>query len=284
MTFPVPGQWRSETKQAKRDEKKRTSSPCSFFYAQGQALVTAARYFSDDRMLQKCRGGVAGKHRHRIHLALVGQLMASFEYMLKDFMAQVVDTTDIFDSQLKDQKWIGVDIERVLSQRVAPTTVGALLIHPTLSWSDPEEVNRRFKQILGNQVIERDEIPTLARLWIVRHSVAHNAGFVTGPDAARLGAAGLSEKVVAVDEKYVGVAFEFLCGIARRVAELCGGAVLTHWLASLQDLPADYARDGYAYDRLKLLATFVDSRPKDLPTFGEADYLRDLGEVRSRQR
>ena len=281
MTFPVPGQWRSETKQAKRDEKKRTSSPCCFFYAQGQALVTAARYFSDDKLLEKCRGGVAGKHRHRIHLALFGQLMASFEYMLKDFMAQVVDTTGIFDSRLKDQKWIGVDIERVLSQRVARTTVGALLIHPTLGWSDPEEVNRRFKQILGNQVIERDEIPTLARLWIVRHSVAHNAGFVTGPDAARLGSAGLSEKVVAVDENYVRLAFDLLCSIARRVATLCGECVLTQWLRSLDDLRPDYGRDGHTYDQLKLLATFIASRPKDLPTFGEEDYLRDLDGVRS---
>ena len=281
MTFPVPAQWRLETAQAQRDEKKRKRSPCSFFYAQGRALVTAAHYFSDDRLLHMCRGGVARKHRHRIHLALFGQLMASFEYMLKDFLAQVVDATDIFDPQLRSQKWIWVDVDRVLSQRVARTTVGALLIHPTLGWHDPEEVNSRFRQILGNQVIERDEIPTLARLWIMRHSVAHNAGFVTGPDAARLGSAGLSEKVVAVDENYVRLAFDLLCSIARRVAELCGGAVLTQWLRSLQDLPADYARDGYAYDRLKLLATFVDSRPKDLATFGEDDYLRDLDKVRS---
>ena len=281
MTFPVPGQWRLETEQAERDESKRKSSPCSFFYAQGSALVTAAKYFSDDRLLQKCRGGVARKHRHRIHLALLGQLMASFEYMLKDFLAQVVDTTDIFDPQLRAQKWILVDVDRVLSQRVAQTTVGALLIHPTLGWQDPEEVNRRFKQILGNEVIARDEIPILSRLWIIRHSVAHNAGFVTGPDAARLGSAGLSERVVALDEKYLRAAFKLLCGIARRLAEMCGGAILIQWLRSLQGLPAHYARDGYAYDRLKLLATFVASRPQDLPTFGEDDYLRDLAAVRS---
>ena len=281
MTFPVPGQWRSETKQAKRDEKKRTSSPCCFFYAQGQALVTAARYFSDDKLLEKCRGGVAGKHRHRIHLALFGQLMASFEYMLKDFMAQVADASDIFDSQLKSQKWIWLDIERVLSQRVARTTAGALLIHPSLGWHDPEQVNQRFNQVLGNEVIERDEMPTLSRLWIVRHSVAHNAGFVTAPDAARLGSSRLNEQVVAIDETYIEGSFKFLCGIARRVATLCGECVLTQWLRSLDDLRPDYGRDGHTYDQLKLLATFIASRPKDLPTFGEEDYLRDLDGVRS---
>jgi hypothetical protein len=283
MTFPVPGQWRMDTAQAERDEKKRTSSPCSFFYAQGRELVTAAHYFSDTRLLEKCRSGVARKHRHRIHLALFGQLMASFEYMLKDFIAQIVDTTDIFDSRLKAQKWIWVDIERVLSQRVARTTASALLIHPTLGWHEPEEVNKRFKQVLGTKVIERDEMPTLSRLWIIRHSVAHNAGFVSGPDAARLGSSALNEKVAAVDQTYMTVAFDFLCTIARRVAEVCGGAVLTQWLGSLDDLPADYARDGDTYGRLKLLATFLASRPRDLPAFGEADYVNDLDGVRSRQ-
>lgn len=281
MRFPVPGEWRLDTKQADRDEKKRRSSPCSFFYGQGRALVNTASYFSDDRLLQKCRGGVARKHRHRIHLALFGQLMASFEYMLKDFLAQVVDATDIFDSRLRSQKWIHVDVERVLSQRVAQTTAGALLVHPTLGWHDAEQVNSRFNDILGNEVIDHAEIPTLSRLWIVRHSVAHNAGFVTGPDAGRLGSGKIGEKVVAVDEDYVLDAFQFLSTIARRVAKVCGRGVLKRWLHSLHDLPPDYSRDRDTYDPLKLLATFVSSRPRDLPTFGEDDYLRDLEQVRS---
>jgi hypothetical protein len=283
MTFPVPTVWRLDTAQAERDEEKRRNSPCSFFYAQGRALVTAAEYFSDARLLENIRGGVARKHRHRIHLALFGQLMASFEYMLKDFLAKVLDATDIFDSRLNGQKWIDVDVNRVLSQRVAQTTVGALLIHPSVGWHDPEEVNRRFDQILRNRVIGRDEVPTLSRLWIIRHSVAHNAGFVTAPDAGRLGSGEIAERVVLIDEEYILDTFNFLSNIARRVAECSGRGVLIQWLRSLEDLRPDYTRDQYTYSRLKLLATFVASRPTHLPAFDKDDYLRDLEEVRLEQ-
>lgn len=281
MPFPIPLAWERDTAESQRDEHKRRYSPCSFFYSQGQALVIAARYFSDDRLADNARGGVAKKHRHRIQLALFGQLMASYEYMLKDFLAQVIDTSDIFDQKLIKQKWINVDVERILSQRMAQTTVGSLLIHPTLGWNDPDQVNQRYQFILGNEVITASESPTLNRLWILRHSVAHNAGFVTGPDAARIGSAGIVEKVINADDSFIAQVFEFLNPIAERLANRCGHGALQQWLSSIADLDDNYDRDRLIYERLKMIGTYLPSRPKALPDVTEQDYLSDRAKVNS---
>lgn len=279
MPFPIPLAWERDTAESQGDEHKRRYSLCSFFYSQGQALVLAARYFSDERLADNARGGVAKKHLHRIQLALFGQLMASYEYMLKDFLAQVIDTADVFDQKLIKQKWINVDVERILSQRMAQTTVGSLLIHPTLGWNDPDQVNQRYQSILSNEVIVASEIPTLNRLWILRHSVAHNAGFVTGPDAARIGSAGIVEKVINTDDNFITQVFEFLTPIAERLANRCGRSALQQWLGSTADLDDNYDRDRLIYERLKLIGTYLPSHPRDLPEITEQDYLADRAKL-----
>lgn len=274
MSFPVPQAWERNTAESRRDEKKRLYSPCSFFFSQGQALITAAKYFSDERLADNASGEVAKKHRHRIQLALFGQLMASYEYMLKDFLARIIDIVDVFDQKLVKQKWINIDTERILSQRVTQTTLGSLLIHPTLGWQDPDQVNERYLSVLGNKIILSSEIPTLNRLWILRHSVAHNAGFVTAPDAGRIGSAGISEKVINTDD-YMRKVFEFLKPIAERLTKSCGKSALQQWLNAAADLDFNYDRDRLIYERLKLVGTYLPSRPHSLPEFTEQDYLAD---------
>ncbi|CAN5131277.1 hypothetical protein BH24ACT19_BH24ACT19_17160 [soil metagenome] len=199
--------------------------------------------------------------------------------MLKDFLAKTIDIVDIFDQKFLAQKWIKVDTERILAQRVAQTTVGSLLIHPTTGWHDPDLVNERYRSILGNDVIAASEVPTLNRLWILRHSVAHNAGFVTGPDAGRIGSAELSEKVINANDKYIAQVFEFLCPITERLACKCGQSALQQWLKSTLRLDANYDRDRLIYERLKLVGTYLPSRPQDLPNFTETDYLDDRAKV-----
>jgi hypothetical protein len=122
MQLPEP--WNADTTDTERDERKRQSSPASFFFSQGQAICLSADYFTDDRLVENARGGVAKKHRLRIHLALFGQLMASFEYMLKDFIARAIDVSDILDEKVKTSKWIDIDVARVLGIRTAQYAVG----------------------------------------------------------------------------------------------------------------------------------------------------------------
>lgn len=270
----LPGEWTANSTDAARDDAKRTASPSSFFYSQGRSLVLAAQYFRDDRLTESARSGVAKKHRHRIHLALYGQLMASFEYLLKDFVARAIDVTDLYDERLKKAKWVDVDVARVLGSRITTMSVGAMLIHPTLGWHHPEQVNARYEGLFQYRPIQEGEVEYLNRLWILRHTVAHNAGFLTAHDAARLGASSLSEKVVAIDDTFISEAFDFLRPTARRIAEEIGGRILNEWLSTRVPEP-NYVRDAQTYAALKHLATCLESRPGDLPDRTEADYLAD---------
>lgn len=272
MSFPVPSTWSRDTKEFERDEEKRKKSPCSFFYSQGRALFLAARYFNDERLTDSAKKGVSRKHRHRIQLSLFGQLMAAFEYMLKDFVSQVIDTCDVIDDIIADEDWVNIDTKQVLAQKSSESSVGALLIHPTGGWHNPRKVNARYSKLFGGEIIEEPEIPTLNRMWIIRHTVAHNAGRVTGPDAARFGASDLSEKVVNTDEDFIDQALDFLSPIAERTAESCGKCVLNKWFKSISDADPDFERDKAIYRSLKHLGTYLESRPKNLPDLGKREY------------
>ncbi len=94
MAFPVPATYTSEAKDMARDNRKRTASPPSFFFARARGLVLAAEYFTDERL-----GGynaVAAKHCHRFQNAVFGQVMAAFEWCIKDFFTQIIDATDLY--------------------------------------------------------------------------------------------------------------------------------------------------------------------------------------------
>lgn len=275
MAFPLPDPWTHDTRDVRRDESKRIWSPCSFFFSQSQALILAIRYFRDDRLHEDARGGVAVKHRHRIALALFGQMMASFEYLLKDFIVQVIDATDIFDDTLTKCEWIKVDVERVLVAREAETSIGALLIHPTMGWQKAEDVNRRYKALFQREPISKDEVATLDRLWILRHTVAHNAGFLTSHDAYRIGARSLSERFIHIDEQFFSDTVTFLRGIARRTAEDVGSTIVRSWMRTKKEAGPDYTRDEQVYAYLKALSTYVESRTADLPLWDATNYSAD---------
>jgi hypothetical protein len=279
MPFPVPEPWTRDSADVRRDESKRKESPCSFFFSQGQSLVLAADYFSDERLNENARGGVALKHRHRIHLSLFGQLMASFEYLLKDFVAKAIDLTAVLDSKVQKAKWVEVDAAKVLAYRLAATTPGAMLVHSTLGWHSPSTVNSRYQELFARQPISIAELPTLERLWVLRHSVAHNAGFVIHYDASRIGSANLAEHVANVDAAFMGETFNFLRPIADRIASEVGDAILLEWIRSIAPTGQDFARDSAAYIGLKKLATMVAARTRDVPAANELNYRADFARV-----
>lgn len=264
--------WAHDSADQMREEDKRGRSPCSFFYSQGHELVLAAQYFDNTRLTPAARGGVALKHRHRIHLALFGQLMASLEYLLKDFVAQVIDNVNIYDHKIQKANWIKIDSERILNSRAIKTSAGAMLLHSTMGWHEPQSVIDRYSNLFEVSPIDTSEIGTLERLWILRHSVAHNAGLVIGADAARGGMPHLSGNVADINEEFISDTFDFLCQIARRMAVQVGARVIQDWLRTRVASGADYQRDKETYKALKLLATFVDSRITDLPTPKKGEY------------
>ena len=216
------------------------------------------------------------KHRHRIRLALFGLMMASLEYLFKDFVAQVIDMTDLYDEKVKGAKWIALRPEQLLTVRTARSSIGGLLVHATPGWHEPRTVNARYKEIFEYEPIDGGAVDDLERLWILRHSVAHNAGLVIAQDAARGGMPQLSNEVVDLGDDVVRDAFVFLCSIARTVAERVGDKVVTDWLRTKRIAGKDYLRDKQTYTWLKWLATYVDSRARDLPTITKGLYSSDF--------
>ena len=149
------------------------------------------------------------------------------------------------------------------------------MLHGTLGWYDAETVNKRYSDLFQRAPIKNSEIPDLDRLWLLRHSVAHNAGYVTGYDAVRGAMPDLANAVADIDASFLSEGFDFLCGIARRVAEEVGDAVVVEWLRTRVPAGKDYNRDKDVYRQLKLLATFVASRAKDLPSIMKSLYSTD---------
>jgi hypothetical protein len=275
MPFPQPATWNRETADIARENSKRQTSPCSFFCSQGKSLCLSADYFIDERLADDSRGGVASKHRHKLQLALFGQLMAAFEYMLKDFFAKSIDATSVFDDKIKKLDWLNITTERVLAQRVVHTSVGSTLIHPTLGWHTPEIVNERFSSLFSNKPIQGAEVQTLNTLWVLRHSVAHNAGFVTAHDAARINLPDLSERVVQIDSQFIDDAYYFLVGIASNLAGTCGKSILSQWFKSVKEYSSNYQRDQTTYGRIKNLGTCITSRTQGLPEVTQDMYSAD---------
>jgi hypothetical protein len=274
LGFPIPGTYASEAADIARDERKRLASPPSFFFAQTKGLVLAAGYFVNTRLRVASHSAVAGKHRHRIQASLFGQLMAAFEYCLKDFVAQIIDGTDIYDSVIERSDWISIDKSRILAQRDVPGRIGAMLIHPLLGWQEPREVNARYRNFFEQEIFtSQAEIETINRLWIPRHTVAHNAGFVTHHDSYRLRAPLLKERTIQMSPEYLGDTRLFLGTVIRRMADPVGSAVMSRWLR--QRSSGDFRQDAEAYSRLKLICTVMESRTTDLPGFVEADYMAD---------
>jgi hypothetical protein len=254
-----------------RDDAKRAASPPSFFFARTRGLELAAGYFTDDRVTGSA--AVAGKHRHRVQSALFGQVMAAFEWCIKDFVAQAIDATDLFDNTVQECKWIELDRSRILAQRETASSPGALLVHPTGGWHDGREVNKRYSILMQAAPIDNSEMRTLDRLWLMRHSVAHNGGLVTHHDAYRMGATGLAGKTVRIDASYIAKAIEFLGVIVSRLGGQVEAKLIDRWITERST--GDYAADAPVYGKLKLLTTVVMSRSADLPTVGAADYAAD---------
>lgn len=276
LVFPIPSPRNRDTVDAQRDERKRQSSPGSFFYSQGRGQVLAAAYFTDDRLADFARGGVALKHRHRIHLALFGQLMASFEYFLKDFVAKAIDSTTRLDEKIKKERWLEIDVDRVLANRSGMATIGSTLVHSTLGWHSPAQVNARYVSLFSRNAFSAREVETLEKLWVLRHSVAHNAGMIIHYDATRIGDEMLADHAADIDANFISETFNFLSPIARMICQECGGNLLRQHFQPLQARGPDFVADVPFYARLKPLSEYVQSRATELPPIDAAVYNADF--------
>lgn len=199
--------------------------------------------------------------------------MASFEWCLKDFVAQLVDATDLFDDKVDEAKWIQVEKSGVLASREVSTSAGAVLIHPTQGWHDPSNVNNRYTHFFGRALLDKKQSAALERLWLLRHSVAHNAGYVTSHDAYRMQAPSLSDKAVRIDGEFLRQTWEFLGTVVRRLQNPIGEHIVFEWCS--RKAAGDFDSDQAVYRRLKHVTFAVESRSKSLPHIDERMYVAD---------
>lgn len=274
--FPIPNPRNRDTSDQQRDEEKRNRSPGSFFFSQGKNIVLSAKYFSDDRLIESARGGVASKHRHRMQMALFGQLMAAFEFFLKDFVTYVIDSTQILDEKLIKEDWLKIDVERILANRSRMASVGSTLVHSTLGWHSPQMVNQRYYKLFGRRVFSNQQVEQLEQLWILRHSVAHNAGTVIHYDAMRLGNEMLANKVMDIDAEFIESTFSFLSPIAKEICIRCGEKLLEQCFIGLKQRGPMFVTDSKFYHKLKTLSVYVESRNKEISLPSLTDYEADF--------
>ncbi len=276
MVFPIPSHRNRDTVDVQRDEQKRLLSPGSFFFSQRWGQVLAAGYFVNERLAELARGGIAHKHRHRIHLALFGQLMASFEYFLKDFVAKAVDATTSLDEKIRKEKWLEIDVDRVLANRSGMATIGSTLVHSTLGWHSPAQVNARYCSLFNRNAFSAREVETLEKLWVLRHSVAHNAGMIIHYDATRIGDELLADHAADIDADFISETFRFLNPIAKTICAECGGNLLREQFQPLHDRGPDFVADTPVYSRLKPLFEYVESRAQELSPIDQPSYEADF--------
>jgi hypothetical protein len=270
MAFPIPIANTSESQDSQRDERKRQSSPPSSFFAQSQAILTSVNYIEP---LHSGYVGAAAKHKNRTRSALLVQMMSAFEFAMKDFIAQTLDATHLYDDVAKEWKWLLIDIPSVMSSRDSLGRVGAILIHPLLGWQTPETMNSRYQDVYGRQPIAKNELQQLRDLWIIRHSIAHNGGFVTEADARRLRTPALRNRQILIDVDYLQRAVEFLRGITMRLSDPVGLSLLRRWFA--EGAAGTWDEDRETYQRLKKLVAYVNSRVQEVPVPDQAMYIAD---------
>lgn len=271
MTFPVPPAFSSRSTAGVRAEQKRTSSPPSHFFTRATALLLASSYFKTKS--EAAGTSYSANHMRQINNALFGQLMAAFEWCLKDFVAQIVDATPVLDETLAKQAWINVKASTVLAARGSQAPVGAILLHQTGQWYRAGNVNDRFQKLFGEVLILPAEKASLDKLWLVRHVVAHNAGQLEQHDAYRLQAPNVADKVISVNQDYLGATAGFLTPIVRRLGNTVGEAFVITWLKAQE--AADYAKHQSTYETLKTIAAVVEKPKDDLPAFTASAYAAD---------
>jgi hypothetical protein len=154
---------------------------------------------------------VYGRHFGQLRRMVLADLIESFERYLKELASTCIDLLAPWfsDDRFDEFKPRGRDVAAINNG----VTVGQAMCEAD-TWLNNEEINKRFSKLLkpqhsdqrwqpslfpdanpqpvtvvdrtGQQINIRDQGKTLAILWQVRHSLAHNVGVLTNSDAAKL--------------------------------------------------------------------------------------------------
>lgn len=116
----------------------------------------------------------------------------------------------------------------------------------------------------------------MEKLWVLRHSVAHNAGMIIHYDATRIGDEMLADHAADIDANFIAGTFTFLSPIAKKNCEECGGNLLRTQFQPRHARGPEFVADTPAYSRLKPLSEYVKSRLQELSSIDQPTYEADF--------
>lgn len=162
----------------------------------GSSLI---KYIADHIETDDTYQSVYDRHMGHLQRMVLVELLESFERFLKELASVCVDFLAPYAIDDRFDEFIPRRGEQVAAFVHAGSIGRALCESDT--WLKNETINRRFKSLLKtpfdsewellfpgrNQqpVAERERAATLAILWQIRHTLAHNVGVITQSDAMK---------------------------------------------------------------------------------------------------
>jgi hypothetical protein len=128
--------------------------------------------------------------------ATLPAVMGHFETYQKLLFAGTFEATrftkdfdmDRFHNELKKMGEIEIKVNRIGAYRGQPAPMGQIIADSLGGWHNPEKVNSHMKLLVKNvNFFSGKEMEELRVLWQLRHSIVHTGGWLTLPDAQKVG-------------------------------------------------------------------------------------------------
>ena len=178
-----------------------SNRPIDHFEHSANEALALIKYIDDHLPPGTVYPAVYERHMAHLRRMALGSLVQAFERFLKEVAAFCVDSLVQFvsDDRFEEFKLTG---GALAVQSALDKSVGKAMCESE-TWLSNRSINDRFKKPLKSPFAEqgwenlfplrsqqpageRDRANTLAILWQVRHNIAHNVGFLTGSDSAKL--------------------------------------------------------------------------------------------------
>jgi hypothetical protein len=162
----------------------------------GHLLIT---YINDHIDIESVYESVYHRHLGHLRRMVLAEQIESFERFLKELAAICVDFLAPYTTDDRYDEFIPKRGEQIAAS-VNANSIGKALCESD-TWLRNKTINDRFRSLLKapsgddweylfpdarqQPVAERSRAQTLALLWQVRHSLAHNVGVITHSDSMR---------------------------------------------------------------------------------------------------
>ena len=149
---------------------------------------------------------------YRWGAAALSAVLGHFETFQRALFAGMLEFTRLvpdFDverccSRLEKDASLSLQLARLSAYRGHAAPIGQLVADHLAGWHNPDQVNLYFGAIVQDfQFYSKADAEQLRLLWQLRHAVVHTGGWLSRPDAQRIGGlASLAEKPILFNEHF----------------------------------------------------------------------------------